>query len=169
LIVDLHDIDREGTVLDGSVVLPVLEGPVGDSVVVSEATVHAEIARGERGHDLFARFRAVAEVECSRCLARFGTVLAEEFYLTLVGRVEVPAETDHEVSEEDASLYPVPGGRLDMAEVLAEQVYLALPLKPVCRPDCRGLCPKCGANRNTGPCRCPVETRDVSDAIRPLS
>jgi uncharacterized protein len=167
LIVDLHEIERDGTVFDGTVGVSPLEGPVGEPITVAEATLHGEIRPGARGHDLFGRFRAIVEVECSRCLQRFPVVLAEDFFLTLVRSVEPAADTDHEVTEADASLYVVPTGRLDLAEVVAEQIYLALPLKPMCRPDCRGLCPDCRTNLNTSECGCrpPGEV----GARRPLS
>jgi uncharacterized protein len=44
--------------------------------------------------------------------------------------------------------------------MVTEQLYLGLPLKPICSPDCRGLCPSCGANRNTDPCDCADEPID---------
>jgi uncharacterized protein len=43
---------------------------------------------------------------------------------------------------------------LFFADVVAEQVHLALPMKSLCREDCRGLCPECGANLNLGSCGC---------------
>ena len=45
-------------------------------------------------------------------------------------------------------------------ELLREQFYLALPMKPLCQEDCRGLCPQCGVNRNTGTCDCNVQWED---------
>jgi uncharacterized protein len=43
---------------------------------------------------------------------------------------------------------------VDLTEEIRESILLAFPVHPVCRPDCRGLCPRCGANRNRGSCRC---------------
>ena len=50
--------------------------------------------------------------------------------------------------------------QIDLDEVLREQFYLALPMKPLCREDCAGLCPQCGTNRNTGTCSCETEPED---------
>ena len=44
--------------------------------------------------------------------------------------------------------------QIDLNELVREQFYLALPMKPLCREDCRGLCPQCGVNWNTGTCEC---------------
>ncbi len=49
---------------------------------------------------------------------------------------------------------------LDLAEVAWEQFMLAMPVTPLCRSDCKGLCPTCGANLNLGPCACQVEDGD---------
>jgi len=43
---------------------------------------------------------------------------------------------------------------------VSEQIQLAIPGRLLCRPDCRGLCPQCGADRNTEPCRCEERTID---------
>ena len=53
-----------------------------------------------------------------------------------------------------------PEARNALNEVLREQFYLALPMKPLCREDCAGLCPRCGTNRNTGSCSCVTEPED---------
>ena len=49
---------------------------------------------------------------------------------------------------------------IDLGEVMREQFFLALPMKPLCRPDCKGLCPICGANRNRQQCECREEWVD---------
>lgn len=50
--------------------------------------------------------------------------------------------------------------RIDLTQMILEQIVLALPMKPLCRVDCRGLCPECGANRNTASCACTQEDTD---------
>ena len=49
---------------------------------------------------------------------------------------------------------------IDLADLLREQFYLALPMKPLCRQDCKGLCPQCGTNLNTDTCQCQVRWED---------
>ena len=60
------------------------------------------------------------------------------------------------------------GDRLDLGEVIREQVLLGLPLKPLCREDCQGLCPRCGKNRNAGPCGCTPEEEAGDARLEPL-
>jgi len=71
-----------------------------------------------------------------------------------------------EVAEEDLDTSVYRDDQIDLNEVLREQFYLALPMKPLCREDCAGLCPQCGTNRNTGTCSCATE--DVDPRLAPL-
>jgi uncharacterized protein len=58
------------------------------------------------------------------------------------------------------------GDRLDLGDVIREQLFLAAPLSRLCRPDCRGLCPTCGANRNQTACACPPV---VEESLSPFA
>ena len=77
-----------------------------------------------------------------------------------------PALTDRDDSQHQeliAALFEL--GRevtsvLDLNELLREQFYLALPMKPLCTEDCQGICPQCGTNRNTAPCDCHPQWED---------
>ena len=61
----------------------------------------------------------------------------------------------------EAFVMPVePGDVIDLTEVVRQHLVLALPIAPRCSPDCRGLCPSCGADLNAGPCGCEVESVD---------
>ncbi|MFZ9157663.1 MAG: YceD family protein, partial [Ilumatobacteraceae bacterium] len=66
--------------------------------------------------------------------------------------------------------FPIENDQIDLATMVRESVLLDLPDSPVCRPDCAGLCPACGADRNLGDCGCRIETPDPRwaglDAIR---
>jgi uncharacterized protein len=50
--------------------------------------------------------------------------------------------------------------QIDLNELLREQFYLTLPMKPLCSEDCKGICPQCGTNRNTAPCDCSPQWED---------
>jgi uncharacterized protein len=69
-------------------------------------------------------------------------------------------EGEREVAEEDLDTSFYRDDQIDLNEVLREQFYLALPMKPLCREDCEGLCPKCGTNLNTGTCTCATQWED---------
>jgi uncharacterized protein len=87
--------------------------------------------------------------ECRRCLQP--------------ARGEVAAEVQ-EVFERDpveGETRKLAGVEIDLAELARDSVLLELPLAPLCRDDCAGLCPQCGADRNQGGCECVVDTKDL--------
>src|SRR6185503_8978804 len=67
---------------------------------------------------------------------------------------------EREVTAKDLNTNVYRDDRIDLNEILREQFYLALPMKPLCRENCAGLCPQCGMNRNTGTCSCATEIVD---------
>lgn len=73
-----------------------------------------------------------------------------------ITRVDRPLALRLELDE------PLPEKELDLIPAIREEVILAVPLYPLCREDCRGLCVTCGADLNSGPCACPEETRAAS-------
>jgi uncharacterized protein len=126
----------------------------GERLVVRTLHVGGTARRGEGRVDLRGRLEARVELDCSRCLESYETTLHGDFWLSVVGDAVEFGGTDVELREPDVSLYYAVEGRVDLREIALEQVYLQLPLKPVCRADCRGLCPQCGADRNRTACGC---------------
>jgi uncharacterized protein len=98
----------------------------------------------------------VATLGCSRCLEPFALPLHLHFDLLYTPRPEQVSAGESRVDEEEFTVVHFDGGRIDLDALLAEQIYLGLPLKPLCREDCRGLCPRCGTNLNQGSCECPT-------------
>jgi len=96
---------------------------------------------------------------CSRCLIECDYAVNAAVHLSLA-----PADTDGEAPASDSArqlqadeleqLYYRDGG-FDTNDVVREQLLLSIPMRVVCRPDCRGLCAACGNNLNEGPCGCP--------------
>jgi uncharacterized protein len=91
---------------------------------------------------------------CSRCLDTYAGPLTASFDLLLkVGRPPV-VEPEAELSPGELDEDYCPGDELELNVLLREQILLALPLKPLCREECQGLCRQCGANLNREPCSC---------------
>ena len=70
---------------------------------------------------------------------------------------------ESQIQGADCDLYPCEDGKVDLAAIVREQIYLHIPLKPVCHDLCQGLCLTCGEDLNRGPCRCgdPAHVRVV--------
>ena len=97
------------------------------------------------------------ECSCSRCLEPARIEINKPFDLFFRERDEEMFDEDQEVEleEEDTRTAFFTGTKLAIADILREQVLLALPMKVLCKVDCKGLCPVCGINLNTGACNCP--------------
>lgn len=93
---------------------------------------------------------------CSRCLKDVSSTLEVPFELTFQQQVGGLADLEEEVelTADELGLVEFSGDSIDLKASLQEQVLLALPQQPLCREDCRGLCPQCGADLNTTTCSC---------------
>lgn len=166
MFLDLQKIGPEGLRLEREVRVADLAGAGGETVRVLAARVEGEIAKAGRVYSLDGRFDSTVETACSRCLEPFRIAIGVGLRLNLTpltdgaeGR-EPGAAGTREIDEEDEERFDCPGGQLDLVHLAEEQIYLGLPLKPVCSEGCRGLCPQCGSNRNATECGCRSETID---------
>jgi len=99
-------------------------------------------------------------LECSRCLERFTLSVEEEvtgFYRVPEGEVKGEEVV---LEEEELDILVYDGEVVDLTGLFRDTVILAVPLKPLCREDCKGLCPYCGVNRNKEQCKCEAEYID---------
>jgi uncharacterized protein len=76
------------------------------------------------------------------------------FDLLYLPAAAAPTEGERQVEEDDLGTSYYRDGVIDLADLEREQFFLALPMKPLCQDACRGLCPECGTNLNTGTCTC---------------
>jgi uncharacterized protein len=107
------------------------------------------------------------ELVCARCLEPVIEEVSREFDLYYRPIQSMTQEEEFRLKLDDTEIAFFEGEGLFLADVLAEQVLLAIPMKVICRGDCRGLCPHCGANLNTDDCRCEAHGTDAR--LAPLS
>jgi uncharacterized protein len=109
-------------------------------------------------------------LNCSRCLEEFSLDLKSDLETYLEEGGDSTPEADEELSPEDLDFRPLHDGAVDLRELVAEQVHLALPVKALCSEGCRGLCPKCGLDLNQEGCGCQGEERDPRwEALKKLN
>lgn len=103
---------------------------------------------------------ATLELGCGRCLEAFTVPVQAVFDLRYLPHSQSDGEEEREVEEDDLATSFYRDDAVDLTQLIEEQFYLALPMKPLCRPDCKGLCPQCGVNRNLESCDCQTRWED---------
>jgi uncharacterized protein len=120
------------------------------------AEVTGTVRLAKHGRDVLVRgeLSGALRLTCSRCLEPYGAKAQAGFDLLLVPAPEAHAAHGEELTPEDLDLDYYSGETVDLESLLKEQIILMVPLKPLCAEDCRGLCPRCGANLNRESCSC---------------
>ncbi|HVP28406.1 MAG TPA: DUF177 domain-containing protein [Myxococcota bacterium] len=128
------------------------------------------------GSELFlsGTIHGALELECGRCLARYRAALHEPFRLVLEPAGDrVPAEPESAAALERDGLCLLDeletgwfrGKEIELGPYFIELVQLAVPVQPLCREDCRGLCPRCGVDRNQETCHCEAQSPSSPFAV----
>jgi uncharacterized protein len=115
-----------------------------------DVSVEAELEKSGGEFLLRARVSNGATWECDRCVAQFSRPASSEYQMYYISQGADAARYD------PVELQALPAGVtvIDITDDVRQTVLLSVPLKRVCREDCRGLCPHCGKNLNEGPCGC---------------
>jgi len=178
MLIDLTTLAADRVPVVADIPAAALDVPVQDFTVVGEAHFVGDVERGSgETYHLRGQLTASLETPCARCtepvLVDVDVPVDLRFMPTTVerpGSRPSPSATDddedgREMAEDDplVALYDEP--RIDLAQVAREQCYLAMPMKPLCRFDCQGLCPQCGINRNTDTCNCESRWEDPRLAV----
>jgi uncharacterized protein len=131
-----------------------------DCRVAGPVTLVLDVEKAGQEVVLEGRAAARLELACSRCLEPFAWPVDAAFRLRYLPQTANRGAEEQEVDEAALEVAFYEGEAIDLGQLLREQFYLALPMKPLCRPDCRGLCPACGANRNAASCGCDARWED---------
>lgn len=116
---------------------------------LEEFSGSADVGRTVQGLLLNGTFRGRTTLECARCLKRFAALLAWQF-------TELFAFNQKSVS--DSGLLLREDAHIDLEPLVREYALMEIPMRPLCRPDCRGLCPVCGEDLNMRDCGHRPET-----------
>jgi hypothetical protein len=155
MFIDINTIGSEGLSFERSVRLHGLEGPSRESLPDLDARLEGTVTPQPGGAALNAR------------LETFPWDVRMVFAWKVLRRAPDAASPPGRAAVDDeASILVAPEGKIGLEDLATEQLYLNLPLKPICMPNCKGLCPTCGTNRNLGSCEC--EPDDADRALAPL-
>ena len=100
------------------------------------------------------------EASCDRCLGAVTIPVDRDFDLLYRPVATIAREEEIEITEDELEIGFFSGDGIELADVATEQVILAVPMKLICRAECQGLCPVCGANRNLSSCHCSPPPED---------
>ena len=140
-----------------------LHGQVCDFEFPAAAEVRVDYYRA--GQELFFQGHIDGSVigHCARCLEEYTFQLGKDFFVVLVPKANLPEEAELSGDELDLSFYE--GDQVDLSPLVREQIILALPTRPLCRDDYKGLCASCGVNLNAQTCSCTVSGGDPRLAV----
>lgn len=97
---------------------------------------------------------------CDRCLGAVEIPIERDFDLFYRPMASIAREEEVEIPDDELEVGFFSGNGIQLADVVTEQVILAVPMKVICRPECKGLCPVCRVNRNLESCRCALPKRE---------
>ena len=168
MIIDVAQLRETGRPLQVEVDFAEKDLRLRSDVVASPRPVHSRLNITLAGEQIRVKgsLQAALEVACSRCLTGFRQELTKDFSLEYW-----PDPAVSEDGEEFALSYAeltvgfYRDDRLDLSAVICEQILLEVPMKPVCRDDCKGLCEQCGVNLNEGRCDCETTRLDPRLAV----
>jgi uncharacterized protein len=153
--IEVENLTREGKPFSQKYAPGEIDLEEEDARLVSEASVEGSARL--KGDEVSVRGEISAEVEvnCDRCLAAVRVPLEVKFDTAFIPKEKAAVKTENvELLAEDMALAAFEGDELDVDELVREQILLALPLRRLCREECRGLCPECGADLNSTRCSC---------------
>jgi uncharacterized protein len=130
-----------------------------DFTVVAPVALAFDVYKDKQQFRLVGTVKTELALPCSRCLEPFRTPIDARFDLRYQPQSPAAA-SEREIQEDDLTTAFYEHDEIDLGLLMTEQFYLALPMKPLCGDDCRGLCAVCGTNLNRGDCSCVTHWED---------
>lgn len=139
---------------------PSWEGVEGLWLTLAPVEASLHLVREAEGILASGTFTTTVVVQCSRCSEPVSIPIADSFTILYTEGREIFDAEEAELSAAEMDVDVLQDDRLDVSRLLRENVLLNLPLQPLCRAECGGLCPHCGINLNEKSCQCRVQEGD---------
>jgi uncharacterized protein len=165
LRVDVHILERQDVVLDREGLPKALGLKLDEGMIRGPLAVHAEITKSGDSFLMRGWVSGLLRATCDLCLRSFEAPF-KSFFETHYreredgGAGEGKQELELELTGDETDIVPFDGILIDLTDEIRQAVVLAVPMRALCREDCRGLCAGCGADLNRESCRCPDPPRD---------
>jgi uncharacterized protein len=125
-----------------------------DFRIVDPVSLAFDIFKDKLAFRLVGHVKTTLELSCSRCLEPFTLPVDQTFDLRYQPHAQNTGEAEREIEEDDLTTAFYENDTIDLGQLMREQIYLTLPMKPLCSEACNGLCPVCGKNLNRETCDC---------------
>jgi len=167
----VEDIPPEGALVEGEQGREWLNGlfrgqKTLEFEVASPVVFRFYLSRSEATIFVAGSINLNVEISCSRCLEKFIFILHPESTFTFSPANFQKSSFEKELTREELDIEFYDGEVIDLGRIIQNQIFLSIPINPLCREDCKGLCPHCGINKNQETCECTDdETVDPRLAI----
>lgn len=163
MIIDVEKVAGEGGEISGLEIVSFKDHQGQPSEV--ECRVEVRVEKLADSYRLQAKVKGTFSTFCHRCLEPTNFQVETGFQV-LVQRADrgIPTGDD----EEECLLLPLGENEVSLSSQIYENVVVSIPIRILCREDCRGLCSRCGSNLNIDPCSCPREADPRWEALRRL-
>jgi uncharacterized protein len=122
--------------------------------VVSATKGKLSFQRTPQGIEVTGRIQTAVSLQCARCLKEFILPIVSEFEECFIFLEHASKAEDKELLQDDMDDSFLPEGGIELRDIIEEQIWLNIPMKPLCHDGCKGLCSICGADLNCGECEC---------------
>lgn len=164
MAIKINDIPPEGCTVEVAEHYDLFDQGTAATHVTASLAIHPA---GNGLLRISGRVSAKPELECSRCLKSFILPIDDAgIDIELAPGSVLQQEAEHELNPAELDVEFYQGEELDLSDIIKEQLLLSIPMVPVHSPDCKGLCPVCGTDRNERECTC---TPDRAEAPGPFS
>ncbi len=157
-------IDQLHTLTEVSLDFGVQECDFPREIGILTAPIHLDAQVRKVGEEIAitGQVSSCVQMSCARCLKPHQEEIHDSFDVIYLPTPEKTHPLEEiELNEADMNVIYYTGEELNLTELAREQVLLLLPVKPLCKADCAGLCPSCGKDLNEGPCSCSHESVDA--------
>jgi uncharacterized protein len=158
---DLNKVPKAGRDLDRAYPPDAFpRGGEDDYAVAAPVVLRCRVTKDGERYRVKGAVATELELTCSRCLEPFRYPVAADFDVIYLPHTANEGDGEIEIADEDLSTAFYRDDEIDLGQLMREQFYLALPMKPLHDAACKGLCPVCGTNLNRGACQCAVRWED---------
>lgn len=160
MIIDLTRIEGEPFPFDAKIAADQIDLGSDYARLNGDVSVKGELMKHIAQTDVRGEIDTKIEIDCTRCLQPVAQDLKIRFDVDFVTPEFDATARETELNQGDLETAVFAGDELDLTELVREQILLNMPEQTFCDPDCKGLCPKCGQNRNLINCNCEENETD---------